>query len=665
MRSASTGSTGAGVSGATKLRGGALARYVFAATLVHSADGGAVVAIVLLAHSQGLPGWVAGLLGASITAPHLLGPFIGRKLDTARDGCKVIAFSAVLHGLLLGAAALLIPAGAFWTAVLLFGSGVFGPMLTGGISSRLPSIAGPEQRSQRRAQSWDVATYGLSATLGPATVAWIAAITDPLTAVMVLAAAAVLGAGAVLALPKQEPPHAATKVPSPAQTLCLMWKNGPLRRTLGLTVAVASSVAALPIYAVAIAPALGGAPPPDYSSPPMGAGNFLGSAGLMVRPLRGGADRLMSLLAVFVAVTLTAVVFTPTLAASLVTFCFAGVANALFFAATLAARSEFAPSNPAARSSFGSERSKSRAGQPEPPSQERQRVLPLGRRSLWPQHSPLWPRPGVIVIGPTYQLLIDVPRAIGADVTEARLRRENDWQLDLSEIRNALRPDTRLVVANFPHNPTGSLTERAVFAELLDLVDGTEAFLLSDEIYRGIQLDPLRQLPSAAAMTPNAITVGGVSKVLGMAGVRIGWTVTQNAAVTVKLLDHRYWTTLATSAPSEVLAIAGLQAAPALLDRANSLVRTNSAALASFVASTPGWDWIPTVEGTCAYPWLTDSKAQAFSEWLVEHHGVLLAADIMFQHTGQHLRFGLGRAQFQEGLATLAQAWPRWKDAAS
>ena len=90
--------------------------------------------------------------------------------------------------------------------MLLFASGIFGPMLTGGISSRLPSIAGPEQRSQRRAQSWDVASYGLSGTLGPAAVAWIAAAADALTATLVLAGAAVVGAGAVLALPKQSHP---------------------------------------------------------------------------------------------------------------------------------------------------------------------------------------------------------------------------------------------------------------------------------------------------------------------------------------------------------------------------------------------------------------------------------------------------------------------------
>jgi MFS family permease len=299
---------------------------------------------VLLAHASGMPGWLAGLLGASITAPHLLGPLIARHLDTARDGRIVIAFSAVLHGVLLGAAALLLPVTvAIWPAMQLFISGIFGPMLTGGISSRLPSIAGPEQRSQRRAQSWDVASYGLSGTLGPAAVAWIAAASDALTATLVLAGAAVAGAGAVLALPKQEPPDKAVDVPSPRRTLNLIWERGPLRRTLGLTVTVAFSVAALPIYAVATALAFGGVAAAGTLVAAYGIGNLLGSAGLMLRPLRRDADPLMSSLAALVAATLILVMLAPTLPTSLIAFCLAGVANAMFFAATLAARSEYAP----------------------------------------------------------------------------------------------------------------------------------------------------------------------------------------------------------------------------------------------------------------------------------------------------------------------------------
>lgn len=322
----------------------ALGRYVFAATLVRSADGGAVVAIVLLAHSIGLPGWTAGLLGASITAPHLLGPLIARRLDTAHDGRKVIAVSAVAHGVLLGVAALMMPVSwAIWPALLLCASGLFGPMLTGGISSRLPSIAGPSQDSQRRAQSWDVASYGFSGTLGPAAVAWIAAAQSPLTAALVLAAAAITGAAAVLLLPRQAPATDTSAVPSPVRTLHLIWASGPLRRTLGLTVVVAFSVAALPIYAVAVAPTLGGAAVAGTLVAGYGIGSLVGSALLMVRPLRSDADHLTSRLSLLVAITLAGVILAPGFAVALGAFAVAGIANSLFFAATLAARSEYAP----------------------------------------------------------------------------------------------------------------------------------------------------------------------------------------------------------------------------------------------------------------------------------------------------------------------------------
>lgn len=273
-----------------------------------------------------------------------MGPFIARRLDTARDGRKVIAISAVLHGVLLGAAAILLPI--TWPlvpAVLLCASGVCGPMLTGGISSRLPAIAGPAQRDQRRAQSWDVASYGLSGTLGPAAVAWIAAAAEPLAATLALAAAAVIGAGAVLALPRQEPRDATVEVPTPARTLRLILRSGPLRRTLGLTVTVAFSVATLPIHAVAVAPEAGGAAAAGTLVAAYGAGNLLGSAGLMLWPLRGAADRLMSALAVLVAATLTVVALAPALETSLAAFGLAGIGNAMFFAATPAARSEYAP----------------------------------------------------------------------------------------------------------------------------------------------------------------------------------------------------------------------------------------------------------------------------------------------------------------------------------
>ncbi|WP_258066286.1 MFS transporter [Pseudoclavibacter sp. RFBA6] len=322
-----------------------LTRYVTAATLARSADGGGVVAIVLIVTASGAPGWLAGVLGASLTAPHLLGPLIARRLDTARDGRNVIAFACVAHGATLAAAVLLYPlTWAIVPAALLALSGLFGPFLTGGISSRLPAIAGADRVSQRRAQGWDVATYGLGGALGPSVVAAIAAWSTPTAAALVLAAGTFVAAVLVRFLPPAPAAGAGADVPRPFRTLRLMLRSGRLRRTLSLTVIVAFSVATLPIVAVASTATLDtAASAAAVLTAAYGVGNLLGSAGVTIRPLRGEADALLPKLAAATALGLLAVMLSPSFWFSVAAYAAVGVANACFFAATLAARSEYSP----------------------------------------------------------------------------------------------------------------------------------------------------------------------------------------------------------------------------------------------------------------------------------------------------------------------------------
>lgn len=326
------------------VRRGGLARYVVAATLARTSDGGAVVGVVLLVTTVGGPPWAAGLLGACITFPHLIGPFIARVLDTARDGRNVLALACILHAATLAAAVVLYDV--VWIgipAVLLIASGALGPLLTGGISSRLPAIAGPEREMQRRAQGWDVATYGIGGTVGPTVVAVIAAAWNPTAAVLVLAGSAAFAAFLVKMLPSAEG-IAASDVPRPLRTLSLMIRSGPLRRTLYGTIAIALSVAVLPVVAVAgttrfdVAPAAAG-----FLTATYGLGSFAGSVGVMVRPLRGDADKAMSALAACVGVSLFGVFVSGHIGWVIAAYGLTGILNSYFFAATLAARSEYAP----------------------------------------------------------------------------------------------------------------------------------------------------------------------------------------------------------------------------------------------------------------------------------------------------------------------------------
>ncbi len=328
---------------------GRLARYVLAATLARSSDGGAVVAIVLLATTSGASEWLAGILGACITAPHLFGPLVARRLDTAADGRTVIAWACLVHGATLAAAVLLFPVTPpLVPGLLLIASGLVGPLLTGGISSRLTAIAGPGRNSQRRAQGWDVASYGIGGTIGPSLVAAVSAWANPATAALILAASTFAAAALIRLLPYTPPATVAAEVPRPGRTLLMMVSSGPLRRTLYMTVVVALAVAALPITAVASTGELGVAPAAaGILTAAYGLGGLLGSAGVMIRPLKTDADPLMTWLAAMVGIALCGAAFAGTFPTAVAAFAAAGVLNSYFFASTLAARSEYSP--PAAR----------------------------------------------------------------------------------------------------------------------------------------------------------------------------------------------------------------------------------------------------------------------------------------------------------------------------
>ena len=331
-------------SGTSTVPGG-LARYVVAATLARSADGGAVVAIVLLVTTSGAPGWLAGILGACITAPHLFGPLIARRLDTARDGRTVIALACIAHGVTLAAAVLLYPVTPpIVPGLLLVASGLVGPLLTGGISSRLGAIAGSDRTSQRRAQGWDVATYGIGGTIGPSLVAAVSAWADPALSALILSGSTFVAAAVVRLLPYSPPAAVPSDVPQPGRTLLMMVSSGPLRRTLYLTVVVALSVAALPITAVASAAELRVGPAAaGFLTAAYGLGGLAGSAGVMIRPLRADADPLMTRLAATVGVALCGAALARVFPLALAAYALAGLLNSCFFAATLAARSEYAP----------------------------------------------------------------------------------------------------------------------------------------------------------------------------------------------------------------------------------------------------------------------------------------------------------------------------------
>jgi hypothetical protein len=370
-----------------------LARYLAAATLARAADAGAAVGLVLLAVSPaaGVHHGVGtgGLLAAALTAPHLLGPWVARRLDGARDGRSVLAAAFAAYGVALAAASLGLGRVPLAFVVLAVGAaGACGPLLTGGLSSRLAGIAGSGRRARvtdtaasgreagpagdntasgrredpagaasgrqedpagdagsGRAEGWDAVTYGLAGTLGPALVAVLASATTPLVALLTLAAAAVVAAAVTLTLPPAEPHAAAAQDALTVRAaLRLLVARGPLRRVGLATMLTAASFGALPVVAVMLGPDLTSRASAGASLvAAFGLGNLAGSGLVTAFPLRGEPERLTTRWVAVMGAALGLCAFSPSYPLALAAFVLAGASNAPFFTATLAARSRYSP----------------------------------------------------------------------------------------------------------------------------------------------------------------------------------------------------------------------------------------------------------------------------------------------------------------------------------
>jgi MFS family permease len=312
------------------------------------ADAGAGVAVLLLAEAR-LPApatAVAGALVAVYTVPHVFGPLLARRLDLARDVRPFLATAFAAYAVLLGAAGLLLDAGAVPVVFVAVGlAGLAGPLLTGGLSSRLTELVPPDERTQRRAQGLDAATYGLAGTLGPALVAAVAAFWSPLASVLTLGVLALLAGGLVLVIPI--PKHRAGAdgaVPSVRQVLAVVVTNGPLRRVNALTMATAAAQAGLAIVAVQLAPVYDVRPTSTAALlAAMGAGNLAGALLLTVVPLRGEPDRLVLQSTTLIGACFLACAAAPLLGWAFVAFTLMGLLTAFFVTATFAGRNTYAP----------------------------------------------------------------------------------------------------------------------------------------------------------------------------------------------------------------------------------------------------------------------------------------------------------------------------------
>jgi len=269
-------------------------------------------------------------------------------------------------------------------------------------------------------------------------------------------------------------------------------------------------------------------------------------------------------------------------------------------------------------------------------------------------HALLQPGDHVVVHWPCYQSLFEVAKSAGAEVTFWEARESNGWTLDLDEFKRLFKPNTRAVVVNTPHNPTGYLMPQADFLELNRLTQENDLLVFSDEVYRELEYDPASRLPSACDLNPLAVSLGVMSKTYGLAGLRIGWIATRNADIYNRMAGLKDYTTICNSAPSEYLSELALRHRETLAERNLQIIQSNLALLDDFFSrNSDRFSWVRPKAGPIAFPRLLKGDVEAFCDKLVQESGVLLLPGSMYDHPGNHFRVGFARKNMPEALDQL------------
>lgn len=263
----------------------------------------------------------------------------------------------------------------------------------------------------------------------------------------------------------------------------------------------------------------------------------------------------------------------------------------------------------------------------------------------------------VIAVLPTYQQHQSIPKSYGAKVDLLHLREENHFLPDLNELRHLVNPKTKLIAINNPNNPTGSLMDESFLREIVQIAKSCNAYILCDEVYRGLDNEGNGFTASIADLYEKGISTGSMSKSYSLAGLRLGWIVSNLPDVLQAVVTHRDYNTISVGMLDDYFATMALENVDKLLERNHQITRSNRQILEQWVASEPLISYIKPQSGTTALLKLEFAMPSwDFCVQLLKTTGVMLCPGSVLEMEG-YVRIGYANNAevLKQGLAKMSQ----------
>ena len=271
------------------------------------------------------------------------------------------------------------------------------------------------------------------------------------------------------------------------------------------------------------------------------------------------------------------------------------------------------------------------------------------------------PGDSMVSVMPTYQQHYSIPESIGAEVKILQLKPENKFLPDLSDLKKLVDKNTKMITINNPNNPSGSLIPVEVMEEIVEIARNVGAYVLCDEVYRGISEDG-SYMPSIVDLYDKGISVGSMSKVFSLAGLRMGWIASRAAEIISAARERRDYDTISCGVLDDIFASVALKNKEAIFSRNRIIMLKNRDILDKWVQKEKHISYVKPISGTTALLYYDfDIPSREFCEDLLRKTGVFFTPGECFELEGC-VRIGYaydskmledGLNKFSEYMATL------------